>query len=197
MGYKYSKYGKRAGLSKRMVAVTILLVLLVVMAGLELTGVTHIFHKQTPAVVSGGSFNTKGEPKTTKTGSATQNGSSVSASSANGSNNKPAGPALALITPSGDFVSNHHPNLSGSPAPNALSSVCNSTPGASCQITFTMDGVVKSLPARTADSDGSVFWDWKLQDIGLTVGSWNIQAIASLNGQTKTASDSLDLVVSQ
>lgn len=185
------KPGMRKGLSKRLVIVATLLLVVIVMAALEITGVTHIFHKKTPAVVSGGSFNTKGEPKQTK--SAAQGGA-VGSSSV--SSSKSASVSATLITPSGDFVSNHHPNLSGSPAPNLESSVCTTTPGATCTISFTMGGTTKSLETRTADSNGSVFWDWKLQDIDLTTGTWKIQAAASLNGQTKTASDAIDLVVS-
>lgn len=180
----------RKGLSKRLVIAVTLLVI-IAFAGLELTGVTHIFHKKPPAVVSGSSFNTKGEPKSTKSSETSSNPGVSSAS-----NSKSTGSSTAvLITPSGDFVSNHHPNLSGSPAPNTMSSVCNTTPGASCQITFTKDGVVKSLPLQTADSNGSVYWSWKLQDIGITAGTWKIQAVVSLSGQTKTASDALDLTV--
>lgn len=185
------KPGNQMGLNKRLLVVIILLVLIFIIAGLELAGVTHIFHKKTPAVVSGSSFNTKGEPKSTK--------SSTQASNSGGgtpSSSKSTGTSAVLITPSGSFVSNHHPNLGGSPAPNLESSVCTTTPGASCTISFTMGGTTKSLEARTADSNGAAFWDWKLQDIGLTAGTWKIQAIASLNGQTKTASDALDLTVS-
>lgn len=181
----------RIGLSKRPVIVVVLLAA-VALAGLELTGVTHIFHKKPVAVVSGGSFNTKGEPKQTKP--AAQSGA-IGSSSA--SSSKSTSVATTLITPSGDFVSNHRPNLSGSPAPNTESSVCATTPGATCTISFTMGGVTKSLEARTTDSNGAAFWDWKLQDIGLTAGTWKIQASASLNGQTKTASDAIDLVVAQ
>jgi hypothetical protein len=189
------KYSKHAGPSKRVVIGVLLLLIILVVTGLELTGVTHIFHKKTPVVVvTASSFNTKGEPKSpnTKPSDQTSNSGSIS----NNSSTKPGGSSSALITPSGDFVSNHHPNLSGTPAPNLISSVCNSTPGASCQITFTKDGVVKSLSAQNTDSNGSVYWDWKLQDVGLTEGTWKIQAIASLNGQSKTAADTLDLVVS-
>ena len=105
--------------------------------------------------------------------------------------------AVTLLVPSGNFVSNHRPNLSGVPAPNTMESVCNTTPGARCKISFTKDGVTKSLPEQTTDSGGATYWSWKLQDVGLTEGSWKIQAIATLNGQSKDASDALDLVVSQ
>lgn len=187
--------GKRLDLRKRLVVggIVLLLIAAITITGLQLAGVMHLFRTKSVSVASGSSFSSKGEPKaTTPTG---QNSNSTVGSSDSGG--KPSGSSLALVTPFGDFVSNHHPNLSGSPAPNSLSSVCNSTPGASCQITFSKDGVSKSLPAQTADSNGSVFWDWKLQDIGLTAGSWKIQAIASLNGRTKIASDTMDLVIAQ
>src|SRR5690606_17218727 len=135
----------------------------------------------------------KGEPKK-------QSGSSDDSSQSDSGSGGSSGPktmaaSANLITPFGNFVSNHRPNLSGSPAPNTLSSVCNTTPGASCTISFTKDGTTKSLPAQTADANGATYWNWKLQDIGLTTGTWKVQANASLNGQTKSASDALDLVV--
>lgn len=184
---------------------TVLVVVLLaaaIFAGLELTGVTHVFHKKQTPTVAGGDFNSKGEKKTGGTSnSASANQSSDSnnpGSSSYNTSQKLSTTNAVLLAPSGDFVSNHSPNLSGSPAPNTETSVCNTTPGASCKITFTKSGVTKSLPAQTADPNGFVSWNsWKLQDIGLSAGSWKIQAIASLNGQTKTASDALDLVVAQ
>jgi len=102
-----------------------------------------------------------------------------------------------LIEPSGTFVSNHHPNLSGQPAPNTIQSVCATTPGATCHISFTKDGVTKTLPEQKADNGGATYWNWKLQDYGLTAGSWRVQAIASLGSQTKTTDDAMALEVSQ
>lgn len=97
--------------------------------------------------------------------------------------------------PTGEFVSNHSPNLSGSPAPNKMSSTCKTTPGAKCQISFQKGSTIKSTPAQSTDSDGNVSWTWDLQDIGLTEGSWDITAIA-INGSKKSkASDSMQLVV--
>jgi len=152
------------------------------------------FHHKKTLVVSGSSFNTKGEPS--KSGSANgQTGNQSSSSTGDGK--IAAKPSSTLFTPSGDFVSNHHPNLSGSPAPNTISSVCNTTPGASCKITFTQGDLVKSLSSQTTDANGSTYWSWKLQDVGLTQGTWKIEAVASLNGQTSTASDAMDLVVAQ
>ena len=103
-----------------------------------------------------------------------------------------------LLQPSGDFVSNHHPDLSGSPSPNVLTSVCNTTPGATCQIFFNMNNAVRSLPMKTANSGGSVFWqNWSLQSINLYQGSWKISVVAKLGDQTKTAFDPMDLTVQQ
>lgn len=105
---------------------------------------------------------------------------------------------VTLIQPFGSFVSNHHPNLSGYPAPNILSSVCNTTPGAYCEITFTSGGITKYLQKKVTDSGGAAYWNnWSVQSIGLTEGSWHIQAIASLNGQTKSSTDPMELIISQ
>ena len=103
----------------------------------------------------------------------------------------------SLISPSGTFVSNHHPNLSGTPAPSTEQSVCNTTPGAYCYIEFTNGSQIKKLSSQMADSNGSVYWDWDVNSAGLSVGSWHITTVASLNGKTKSTSDSLDLVVQQ
>jgi len=105
--------------------------------------------------------------------------------------------STTLVAPSGDFVSDHHPNLSGSPAPNTMTSVCNTTAGASCQIFFTNNSVVKSLPSQVANSGGSVYWNWTLQSVGLTAGSWQIKAVATMGTQTQSTNDATTLVVSQ
>ncbi len=175
---------------------TVIVVGVGTVAALELTDTTHFFHdEKTTPVAAGSAFNTKGEPKK-------QSGSDDDDPQGNGSSSTSANPKVVaasanLITPFGNFVSNHRPNLSGSPAPSSLSSVCNTTPGASCTITFTKSGTNKSLPAQTADANGATYWNWSLQDIGLMSGTWKIQANASLDGQTKSASDALDLVVGQ
>lgn len=97
--------------------------------------------------------------------------------------------------PSGTFVSNHKPNLSGSPAPSSEQSVCNTTPGATCYIEFKQGDIVKKLDSRVADSSGSVIWSWDVKQAGFTEGSWTISAVTSLNGRTKTTTDSLPLEV--
>ena len=100
-----------------------------------------------------------------------------------------------LIAPWGDFVSNHHPGQNGSPL--SETSVCNTTQGASCYIAFTNGSIVKTLPVQTADSNGATFWsNWTPSSIGLTPGNWKITATATLDGQTKSTTDPMDLVIS-
>jgi hypothetical protein len=141
---------------------------------------------------------TKGEnplATTTPPTSVTQNSSPTTTQQSTSKVNN-SGSATSLITPSGDFVSDHHPNLSGTPDPNLEESVCNTTPSATCQISFTMNGTTKSLEAGSADSGGAVYWSWHLQDLSLTAGSWTVTATATLNGQSSTATDPQQLVVS-
>lgn len=101
-----------------------------------------------------------------------------------------------LVPPTGTFVSNHTPNLSGAPAPNSMHSDCTTTPGATCQISFTRtDGKVKTLPTQTTDSAGAAYWSWTLQEVGLDAGSWTVEAKATLNNKAETAKDSTILEV--
>ncbi len=165
-----------------MLIVVFLLCLVVI---LEVTNTTHFFHKKKePAVATGAALSSKGETRVNNNGKSTTTA---------GNNSE----TISLLTPSGDFVSNHHPNLSGSPAPNTESSVCNTSPGASCTISFESNGSVKSLATKQADTNGSVFWSWKLSDIGITSGTWKITAKATLSNKSKSAADSMELVVTQ
>jgi hypothetical protein len=101
-------------------------------------------------------------------------------------------------TPTGQFVSNHQPNLSGSPTPNTETSTCTTTPGAECKITFTKGTVVKSLPAQNTDENGNTIWsNWNLQSVGLTAGSWQVAAVAFNGSKTASATDATTLVVAQ
>lgn len=102
-----------------------------------------------------------------------------------------------LMVPFGNFVSNHRPSLSGPAATHQEQSVCNTTSGASCFIQFSNGEVTKKLDAQSTDSNGSAYWTWDVAQSGLSPGSWTITAVASLNGQTQTAQDSIPLVVQQ
>lgn len=162
-------------------ALAVLLLALLVLIALQVTGITHFFAKNKQNGISSDKNpyslpvdnGTSGNQPTSK-----QNGGGI------------------LVDPSGDLVSNHKPNLSGSPSPSTEQSVCSDVPSAICQISFSKDGVTKSLAPKQIDNSGAAYWNWKLQDIGLTVGSWQITAKATLNGSSKTGTDSLALEVS-
>lgn len=169
-----------------------LLAAVLVLAVLELTGVTHIFHKTpVPPVIPVDS--SSNQPNTLPQSSPQSSGSKDNKSGDSSSSQV----KLPLYSPYGNFVSNHHPNLNGSPAPSQETSVCNTTPGAKCYVKFTMGSTHTSLPVKTADSKGSVFWSWDVRKAGLTVGDWTITAVATLNGQSKSVQDPLPLSVSK
>ena len=138
--------------------------------------------------------NTPTNPKTPQ--SSTTSTPSKSTAPSNSQNTTSSSTATP-IAPFGNFVSNYNPDLSGSPSPNLMQSTCNTTPGATCVISFSMNGVTKSLAPETANTSGSANWTWHLQDIGLTVGYWNISATATLNGKSVTTGDTLQLNVQQ
>lgn len=136
----------------------------------------------------------KDTPTATSKGSV---GGSSSSKDASSSPATTAAPGIMPTTPTGVFVSNHHPNLSGQPAPNLESSTCSTTPGVSCQISFTNGDVTRSLEARVTNTDGNTSWTWKLSDIGLTVGDWKITAVATNGSKVTTAGDSMPLSIKQ
>lgn len=133
--------------------------------------------------------------KATNSGTSPSTGTSGSKdedSDTPGTDSNTAAPAA----PTGQFISNHHPNLSGNPAPNTETSTCTTSPGASCTITFTNGGTVKSLPVQKTNANGTTVWtDWSLQDIGLTQGTWHTRAVATNGSRQASATDVMDLVV--
>ncbi|HET7529301.1 MAG TPA: hypothetical protein VFJ84_03700 [Candidatus Saccharimonadales bacterium] len=99
----------------------------------------------------------------------------------------------SLVAPWGNFISNHHPGQNG--APTTESSACNTTPGATCYIKFTNGSQTRFLDTKVADSQGAVIWTWDVKSAGFSAGSWQVSAVASLGGQTKTAADATPLVI--
>ncbi|HLZ15021.1 MAG TPA: hypothetical protein VKQ34_03440 [Candidatus Saccharimonadales bacterium] len=166
--------------------------IVVVAAILQLAHVTHWFGK--PTATKGAPY----EPAPNHTGPAASAGQSSGSNNAgkHSDNTSPipapsTNPSIVLETPNGTFVSSHHVTLDS-----PIESVCNTTSGATCTITFTKDGVSKSLSTENTDKNGSVYWSWQPSQIGLTAGSWHIAAQAAYGDQTKTASDALTLEVS-
>ncbi len=136
-------------------------------------------------------------PVTTKSTTTSSASTSSKSNNSNPTNTQPTANTPAPISPFGNFVSNYTPNLSGSPSPNLIQSTCNTTPGATCVISFSQNGVTKSLAPEVTNSNGASYWTWHLQDIGLTVGYWNITAKATLNGKSTSTGDTLKLNVQQ
>ena len=125
-------------------------------------------------------------------------GTSIDGSKDNPSTGEPtSNPGQTPATPIGTFVSNHRPNLSGSPAPNTMNSTCSTTAGATCTIEFSNGTRTVSLPEKKTDANGNVSWDWKLQDVGLTAGSWSITAVAKNGSFVSKAVDPTNLEVKQ
>jgi len=166
-------------------------VIVAVFTVLELTNTTHFFHHQQ---IGSGIIPSR-NPKT-QTPPENQSGP-ASQSTKNNKNpaDNQAPTSGSLIAPYGTFISNHWPNLDGSPAPSQEQSRCQTSPGASCYITFKNNGVVKTLAPQNADNEGTVIWNWDISKAGFTEGTWKINVIASLNGTTKTANDSMNLEV--
>lgn len=162
---------------------------------LLLAGSVYVYHTHHKKPIATVNQYTKGQVNQPNGSSNSSNQSDQAVNSS--SDAKTRGTSELLVAPTGNFVSNHHPNLSGSPAPNSMTSVCNTSPGASCQISFTSGGTTKSLPIQVTDAGGVTYWYWKLQDIGLTSGTWKISATSSMNGSSQSSIDSMSLVVAE
>ena len=162
---------------------------------LELTGRTHFFHKQAVSIIPAVNTNSSQTGSSKKTQSASS-GSTQPPVINNQKPSTPAANATTLIAPFGTFVSNHTPGKDNTPT--REQSVCNTTPGASCYIQFSKDGSTKALGSQAVDSSGATYWTWDVSDaktVGLTAGSWQVSAIATLNGQSKTTDDVIPLEI--
>ena len=170
----------------------------ITVAALELTNTTHFLHATKtaqPLPMTAGQAS-KGEPATSNS---TANGSSTPSSGSSnttqpGDNKEGTATTTTLLDPLGNFVSAHK-NV---PLTAVLSSTCTTSAGAECKIVFTSNGTTKSLPAQTTDRAGATYWNsWTPNSIGLTPGTWTVQAVATLNGQSKTATDATALEIVQ
>src|SRR6266511_1994398 len=169
------------------------------LAILEFTNTTHFFHAapakdfETQANKPGRTVNsdTKGEA-TLPNAKKNDNGADQTAPlpEDNKQNTTTPGVSGELLTPTNStFVSNHRPQ-SGS---DSLQSVCNTSAGATCQMIFTNGGTTKSLPAQVTDRGGAAYWTWTASQIGLTAGTWTVQATATAGSQSKSATDTISL----
>jgi hypothetical protein len=191
---------KRQKRKKILIIGGVLLALMGTFVLLELTNTTYFLHER--KAVSGtipsknSSKDTSNSTDKEKDTVSTSNGADSPESPKEGDTPQPLPTSKGPEAPFGDFISNHHPNLDSAPAPSAVESVCNTTPGAQCQLSFTnMDGVIKTLEIRTTDGTGAAMWSWDVKTAGFTVGTWKIKAIATLNGQTKVTESTLHLEI--
>lgn len=185
---------------KNILRLTIVLLLLSsILFILEVTNTTHFFHKdktinitpssKTPTVGGGSSFSDKGSQSAQNNVPA----SSISSPSSSTQNESKSTPSTAITSPSGSFVSAHKVKLDS-----PIVSVCNTTPGATCKISFANSDISRDLPLTTADASGKAQWEnWTPQSIGIQPGTWSITATSSLNGQVKSTQDALQLEVAQ
>lgn len=175
-------------------AAGLLVVIIVVLYATNHLPFFHLFHRDTKATpVVTASSETKGEKTTANTSTKQKSSSSVPVT---GENKNPASDSTAtLLAPTGTFVNTHSVSLDSD---NGMTSNCTTTPGATCKISFTKDGVTKSLPDTTTDAGGTAYWDnWKLKNVGLTKGSWAITATVKLGSKTQIANDAMNLEVTE
>ena len=183
-------------------------VLFAVIAILEVTNTTYLFHdrKAVPGVIPTNPAPENSNQHSGKTDSNTKDDDDTVTSSGPASSptspkqgdvtTSPPPSGNAPLTPFGNFISNHSPNLDNEPAPSAVQSVCNTTAGAMCRIELTnLEGVVKTLADQKTDIDGATYWNWNITQAGLTVGTWKVKVTATLNGKTASASDIQNLEV--
>jgi hypothetical protein len=193
---------KKSSLLKMLSIKKALMLVLLIAAGivvLELTNTTYFFHrhKAISGIIPSRKLTSLGQRNQNKDTNVPNSSTSSSTDSTNltSKDTNSSSTSQNFLVPYGTFVSNHHPNLSGSPAPSKEQSVCQTTPGASCFIQFTRNGVVKKLPSQVVNKDGAAIWDWDVNEAGFTDGSWQILAISSLSGKSKTTADPLPLEV--
>lgn len=190
---KIQQKNKKRGRLWLFILISVALLAIVVVA-LEFTDVTHFFHAKSPTPHTSSPY-TKGEPKQQpdKTGgNAADQRDGDTYTNTKGQSDTPVNPEATLEPPTGTFVSAHKISLNTNPP---LQSTCETTPKASCYITFTNGSKVVKLNQQTTDDGGAAYWTWKPKDVGLTTGSWKVQAVAQLGSKTLTADDSLKLEI--
>lgn len=197
--YSAKPKSRKRSIKKLPTILIFLLAIIVVLAILEVAGVIHLRHKNGSA----------GVPGYVRTGISNNSSGSSAASSSTptsspGSNSQPAGNSTKttapaggasdntnLLAPYGQFINFHNATLDTKEV-----SVCSTSPGATCTILFKYNGKTISLGAKTTDGSGSAYWgDWTPGQLGLTKGSWTIEAVASLGSQSKQTTDNKQLII--
>lgn len=196
MTYKHKVHTKHRKKLPLIITLVLLFPLAVVFI-LELTNTTNLFMKENVPRTS--SQYTKGEGQSKSGGQTTNNSGDLNRGDntpkdTKGQSDTPITPEANLIAPTGNFVSTHRISLDSNPQ---IGSTCETTPKATCQITFAKDGKTIELNKQTTDDGGATYWVWKPKDIGLDIGTWKVQAKAQLGSQSLEASDALTLEITQ
>lgn len=135
----------------------------------------------------------KEDTRAAEEGRSQKNPNSAPAASANKQSGGVAVANADVSRPEGNFVSSHRINSRS----DTVESVCTTTPGAACEITFKLGNDTKSLGKKTTNQSGTASWVWTPASVGLYAGSWEITAIATLGGSQNTAKDPLNLELAQ
>lgn len=101
------------------------------------------------------------------------------------------------LEPTGPFVNTHRFSLDGNDAPGAGQSICRTSPGATCTVSFLTGAgdVAASLDPQTVPAQGVVSWDWSPARIGLGAGSYEIEVTATRGDHEIVVRDASELIV--
>lgn len=186
---KSRAFNKQAGLSRKTIIIggtsIVLLMIGILLFNNSRDTIPKPANEKVTTATPESSNQTSPSQEKSKTESSSPNIATTESSSTN-----TAQPSMPPKVPSGNFVSNHQPRLD-----DTVLSTCTTTPAVKCNMTFTKDGVSKSLGEKTTDSDGAAYWTWKPRDVGLTAGSWQITVTAGSGDKTSSANDEVKLEV--
>jgi hypothetical protein len=168
--------------------------LIILTAGVGAYTWFHIHNVRVAQKQNGRVANVQSETSKGKKGSTNSNGTAVTPAPKDTAGSQPVNSGAGPSAPTGQFVSNHRPGQNGTDT--SMQSICTTTPGATCDITFTsQDGVVKNLGSKKTDNNGAAIWDWDINGANLASGTWTVTATASLNVITSSTTDDIKLEV--
>lgn len=126
---------------------------------------------------------------------------------AGGTESNTSASGSALVAPFGQFVSNYGPvSYSANDGSNQEESICQTTIGATCSIEFLQGQTTEALKpvvvkSENGSQNGVASWSWTPNQVGtgggLTPGEWEVEAVATLNGTTKTTISNIKLNIQQ
>ncbi len=154
---------------------------------------SYIFYLKalkTPEVTSTPSTSPAEDQRAAEEGVSQKNAGSTQSTSESDKQNNAVVTSGSVAAPQGNFVSNHRVGSFDS-----IESICTTTREATCNISFTLGNTTKSLGQKTVNQDGTASWVWTPSSIGLSVGSWQINATAILGSAQSSSKDPRNLEV--